>query len=291
MNYKTALNNPKNFKAITSLSIEEFQMLIPKFEEIVDDYFAKKTFSGKPRTRKYVPKKTNILPSIEDKLFFILIFMKNNILQELHAAHFDMTQDMCNKWIHILMPLCLKLLEEHIPTTKIEDVDFKETVAMDVTERGVQRDIYEQEVYFSGKKKRHTIKNLAIVSLFGIILFVSPTFEGTKHDKKIADMYKLPTKVPILVDLGFYGMQKDYLNMIMPHKKPIKAELTPEQIKENQKIASKRIVVEHVFGSVKINRIVKDVCRLTKAGCRDLVFFIACGLHNYKLKLKNNFCS
>jgi len=50
---------------------------------------------------------------------------------------------------------------------------------------GVERPIYrpsdkvDRELYYSGKKKRHTLKNVLIVDEFGAIHFLSDTYEGS----------------------------------------------------------------------------------------------------------------
>jgi len=66
-------------------------------------HFEYKTLKGAYHQRKYSPRKTEYLPTNADKLFFILIYLKNNPLQEHHAAAFGLTQDMANKWIHLLI--------------------------------------------------------------------------------------------------------------------------------------------------------------------------------------------
>jgi hypothetical protein len=69
-------------------------------------------------------------------------------------------------------------------------------------------------------------------------------------------------------------------------KKPKGKELTDEQKKSNQSIASFRILVEHAIGGVKKCRIVKDRIRCYKLGFEDLVMLLACGLHNLRMSLK-----
>ena len=71
----------------------------------------------------------------------------------------------------------------------------------------------------------------------------------------------------------------------MPVKKPKGKELTDEQKQENKKKASQRVVVEHAIGQVKVWRIVKDKIRSYRHKLRDEVMLIACGLHNFKVKV------
>jgi hypothetical protein len=137
------------------MTLKEFDGLLPLFAQKWDSYIRKFTLSGKPRTRRYSPK-GDFDMSEENLLFFIMVYLKNNNLQETHAAMFDMKQDMCNKLIHILHPIVNKSLEQYRPETNGSRLDYviqkNEYLAGDCTERKVQRDSYCQEEYYSGKK-------------------------------------------------------------------------------------------------------------------------------------------
>jgi len=52
-------------------------------------------------------------------------------------------------------------------------------------------------------------------------------------------------------------------------------------------MSSSRIVVEHVLAGVKRCRIVKDIFRNTRVGIEDRVLVIACGLHNFRQKMRS----
>lgn len=157
MKINTIQNNSKKMKALTSLEPEEFETLIPKFEARWLDYIEKYTLDGKPRLNKYSPKSEKGLLSIEEKLFFILVFHKQNPTQEFLAFSFDLEQDMANKWIKVLLPVLEKTLHEYHAEEKEQKINQviqeKETYKLDVTERPVQRDTYEQEEFYTGKKK------------------------------------------------------------------------------------------------------------------------------------------
>jgi hypothetical protein len=74
----------------------------------------------------------------------------------------------------------------------------------------------------------------------------------------------------------------------MPTKKPKGKELSENQQKENRKISSFRILVEHAIGGIKKCRIVKERFRCRKFGFDDVVMLIACALHNFRMSL--NMC-
>ncbi len=117
--------------------------------------------------------------------------------------------------------------------------------------------------------------------------FLSDTYEGSRHDKPIADQtpYPLPKGSALLQDLGFVGFTLEDIEITMPHKKPRGGELTAEQKAENRLIAHRRVRVEHIICSIKRLRIVKDTIRLWKDTARDMVMEVCVGLHNFRLRL------
>jgi hypothetical protein len=120
-----------------------------------------------------------------------------------------------------------------------------------------------------------------------MILFLSATDAGRTHDKRIADAspYPLPAGSQWLQDLGCLAFTLDHVDIIMPTRKPRGRPLTRAQKTANRRIARRRVRIEHVNSSVKRCRIVHDTCRLRKAGVRDLVMEVSCGLHNFRIRL------
>ena len=128
------------------------------------------------------------------------------------------------------------------------------------------------------------------------ILWLSGTFDGHVHDKKIADEQpiRFPSGITLWQDTGFLGHKPEKVTVKMPVKKPEGKQLTEQQKQENRNISSFRIIVEHAICGVKRCRIVKERFRGYKFGFDDLVMLIACGLHNFRISLKteliNTYC-
>lgn len=131
------------------------------------------------------------------------------------------------------------------------------------------------------------MKNLVLTDRTFTILFLSETYGGIVHDKRIADAYPypLPAGSWLLQDLGFLAFSLEGVETLTPIKKPKGGTLTAAQKAFNQQLASLRVHIEHVISSVKRCRIVKDICRLRIAGTKDAVMEIACSLHNFRLAL------
>jgi hypothetical protein len=126
-----------------------------------------------------------------------------------------------------------------------------------------------------------------LVNVFLTLLFLSDTYGGRVHDKRIADAtpYPLPARSQLLQDLGFLAFTLPQVEILMPTKKPRGGELSLEQELANQALHQRRLRIEHVNSSIKRCRIVKDRVRLWKEGVRDLVMELCCALHNFRVRL------
>ncbi|MBA0086645.1 MAG: hypothetical protein HRJ53_16815, partial [Acidobacteria bacterium Pan2503] len=107
------------------------------------------------------------------------------------------------------------------------------TFAHDGTERRIVRpqDPAEQKESYSGKKRDHTVKNVLLVNALLLILFLSDTYGGRVHDKRIADAtpYPLPARSRLLQDLGFLAFTLPQVEILMPTKKPCGQEVALEE--------------------------------------------------------------
>src|SRR6476659_4630020 len=104
-------SRPLEFLDFTSLTLDEFQQLVPPFETAFHARMATWRMDGKPRTaRRFTVYKTCPLPTPEDRLLFILIYLKTYALQVVHGRLFGMMQGKANQWIHGLLPVLLAAL-------------------------------------------------------------------------------------------------------------------------------------------------------------------------------------
>src|SRR5438128_5944759 len=102
---------PTEFLDLTSLTLDEFQLLVPPFEAAFHAHLAAWRLDGKPRTaRRFTVYKNCPLPTPEDRLFFLLTYLKTYALQVVHGRLFGMVQGKANQWIHVLLPVLLAAL-------------------------------------------------------------------------------------------------------------------------------------------------------------------------------------
>jgi hypothetical protein len=104
-------SRPVEFLDFTSLTLDEFQQLVPSFEAIFQAHMAAWRLDGKPRTaRQFSVYKNCPLPTPEDRLLFILAYVKTYSLQVVQGRLFGMGQSKANQWIHVLLPALLAAL-------------------------------------------------------------------------------------------------------------------------------------------------------------------------------------
>ncbi len=104
-------SRPTEFLDFTSLTLDEFQQLVPPFEAAFQAHMAAWRLDGKPRTaRQFAVYKNCPLPTPEDRLFFMLVYLQTYALQVVQGRLFGMGQSKANQWIHVLLPALLAAL-------------------------------------------------------------------------------------------------------------------------------------------------------------------------------------
>jgi hypothetical protein len=300
--YQNIQAYPKLLLAMTGLTEDEFANVLLTFTQVWEAYITQEYVNRSTRQRRYgAGQHATTLVTINDKLLFILYYLKVYPLQEILAFEFGMAQSTANAWIHLLTPILQETLERggYLPerdATQVQariEADGDDTYGIDGTERRCQRpqDPETQRACYSGKKKTHTEKNLVIGGLSTrTVVYLSDTYEGRVHDKRIADTEQptLPEEIALYKDTGFQGYEPEHVLTFQPQKKPRGKELSQEQKAENRLISKVRIVIEHLIAGIKRCRIVKDVFRNTKVHFDDLVMELACGLHNFRVHFRTS---
>jgi len=104
-------SRPMEFLDFTSVTLDEFQQLVPPFEAAFQVRMTAWRMDGKPRTaRRFTVYQNCPLPTPEDRLLFILVYLKTYALQVVQGRLFGMVQGKANQWIHVLLPVLLAAL-------------------------------------------------------------------------------------------------------------------------------------------------------------------------------------
>ena len=289
LNYNDVKEKPDILRAMTSLNRDEFEILCKIFGEVWDEK------TGQVEKAPSKGGRNPILKSSDDRLFFILFYLKTYPLQEVLAHLFGMSQGQANFLIYQFSEMLRETLKRtgHLPARIPEEMiqrladEGPQDFGMDGTERRIERpkDPVRQQQCYSGNQKAHRLKSVVVGGLEDRqIKYLSDTYEGKKHDKKVCDEEKIvvPAGSNLYQDTGFQGYQIPEVTIHQPKKKPRGGELTRADKIQNCLISGIRVVIEHIIAGVKRCRIVKDVFRNTKDDYDDQVMELACGLHNFR---------
>lgn len=297
LNLQRVLKEDRLLRALIGLNRKAFEELKLAFEQELREEEVPRRSQRERLRAKGAGRKAH-LETVEKKLIYILFYFKCYPTFDLAGILFDLDRSQANRWMHRLQKVLEKALGRKmaLPKRKISTIEeFKESfpgvkrVILDGTERPIQRskDQEQQKQDYSGKKKRHTRNHLGAVDPDKRILILSKAYHGKDHDKGILNREQwvdfMPDEVKIQGDLGFQGLQNQFVNVEIPHKKPKGGELTEQQKKENRDLASERVVCEHAFAGVKRYGIATHVYRNRIKDFDDLSMFTATGLWNFYL--------
>ena len=304
------IRDERQLRALLGLPSKAFNKLLNVFSTIFENkknerYEARK--QPKSRTRQPGGGAKGKLPTAQHKLEFILYYYKTYPTFDELAAHFDLSRSNAHQNVHKLSPILHEALSKmkmipHRNFNSIEEfktaVDDIDRILIDATERAYRRakDYDVQREYYSGKKKRHTVKNTIISTEDKFIFFLGQTFTGRSHDYKMLKLEFPPhihwfEDISVLVDLGYLGINSDYEseNIHVPHKKPRKSKnnpnpsLTDEQIEDNKTLSKVRIIVENAIAGIKRYNILVHSFRNRIKDFDDQVIAVSAGLWNLSL--------
>ena len=294
INPKKLLRRERQLKSVIGMSGKEFKILHEQFKIIYN-----KSQQKKPRKRAVGGGRQGVIKDTKSKLLFILMYVKVYPTYDLAGALFGVVASCPHEWSNKYLPILEEALGRHcvLLARKISSVkEFKrlypgvQEVILDGAERPIQRpkNNKNQKKAYSGKKKRHTRKNIYLVNKGKKILYLSPTKSGKIHDfkqfKKMGIIDAIPEDTDILADKGFIGID-DVSNhqTFVPKKKPKNDFLTPEEKEDNSLISSIRIKVEHAIGGVKRLGIATNIFR-GRFGSDDRFTFVSAALWNFHLQ-------
>lgn len=164
LTYTQLKENPRRFLSMTSLTVAEFESLVPVFaEEYEATQSSTHTREGTLRQRRPGGGQKTRLVTVEDKLLFILTYHKTYPIQTVQGLQFGLSQSHANEWIHRLMPSLQKTLARLHYAPELNPAAFKfsgattdkvTSLMMDGTERRRQRpkNPKKQRENYSGKK-------------------------------------------------------------------------------------------------------------------------------------------
>lgn len=299
LSYDRLSRKPRLFKSFTGLSVQQFDDIF----KIIEPKYPKheiKRLSYKRNREREIGGGRRFKLFVKDRVIMILVYYRLYITYTLMEFLFGLDQsNVCRdiQKIERLIRSCLPIPQKLYKVTRRlktkEEVEqyFPGFMAFtDCTEQPIPKpeDRLRKRLYYSGNKKKHTVKNLYTVNQKGLIIYKTKHRQrGRRHDYRIykKNHPELPNEVTSMFDLGFLGVEKDY-----PKQKsslPIKKEkgcyeLTTQEKEYNRNHSAKRIVIEHTICRIKKYRIMNDVFR-NRLRKYDKVSDIVSGLVNYRI--------
>ena len=234
LTYTEVRGNQRRCLALTGLAPSEFDLLLPAFRRCCERlYPADRTQDGRPRQRFPGGGRTGALSAPEQKLVFLLVYLKTYPLQVVMAELFGLSQPQVNYWLRRLLPVLRDALDQLGVLPERDPQAFAGSATpplgrtrriLDGTERRRQRpkNPEKQRAHYSGRKKTHSDKNLVVADARSKrIGFLGRTCEGRLPDKSIADQEGIayPPGTVLYKDSGFQGYEPPVAQTCQAKKK------------------------------------------------------------------------
>jgi len=302
LSYDRLSKKPLLFKSFTGLTEQEFDEI---YNEITKRYKKHeiKRLSKRIDRQRYIGAGRPFKIDLENRFLMILVYYRLYITYTLAGFLFDLDQsNICRdiQKIEGLIRSCIPIPQKIYNITKRlktpEEVEkyFPGFLAFtDCTEQQIPRPVDKQrkKIFYSGKKKKHTVKNQIMVNNRGYIIHKIGYKKGRRHDY---DVYKknhpvIPKQVVNVVDLGYLGIETDFPEQLsaLPYKKRYQEDISQEEKEYNKIHSKKRIVIEHTICRLKKYRIMRDVFR-NKRRKYNKASDIVAGLINYRIMNQQN---
>lgn len=296
MNLRSFFRDDRATKALLGLSKKEFEELIPAFEQALKAAYKE---VRPDRKRKLGGGKIGILRSVEEKLAFVLFYLKTYPTFDVLGAFTGRDRSRSCRSAHFLFPVLEKTLKIKLvlPKRQIRSVEelletFPEAreIFLDGVERPVQKPTSQKrkKKLYSGKKKGTMRKNILLSDKKKYIGLLTQTKSGRRHDKRLFDkadiVRHIPEEISLITDTGFQGIQSLHTNTLMPKKGSKKHPLTIEEKQNNRLISSVRILVEHAIAGMKRFKAATDIYRNRKPNTDDRFMLLSAGLWNLHLQ-------
>ena len=158
-----------------------------------------------------------------------------------------------------------------------------EVVYIDATETHIERPQKKQRQYYSGKKKRHTIKAQVVVNKPNREIICTSFSNGKRHDFRVfkESKVRILPDIKIVTDTGYQGIAKIHPNSELPKKQTKKNPLTAAEKEHNRKISSERVKNEHAIGFIKRFKVISEKYRNRRKRFK-LRFNLIAGVCNYE---------
>ncbi|MGH7926387.1 MAG: transposase family protein [Candidatus Binatia bacterium] len=264
----STLLHKRQFRYLTGVSPDIFMQMVRRVSPSWERHCKRKNRSGRPYG----------VGDLEDHLLVMLILYRCHITQDFLALLYGVDKATVCRSLKRIEKLARRVfgVKRRINVSKEE----AQSLLADATEQPVQRPRRRQKRYYSGKKKRHTIKNEIVATAEGRIAAVSKSAAGSVHDITIRRRGPpLPENARIYADSGYQGYQNDHPALEIPYKSSKKHPLTKDEKEYNHALSRFRVRAEHALARMKRFRILADCFRYPRSE-HAIKFAIIAGIAN-----------
>jgi hypothetical protein len=277
--------SPKAFRLLTGITPAVFDRLLadltPRYEQ------AEARRKDRPGRKRRPGAGRKHALALTDRLLMLLMYYRTYTTHAFLGFLFSVDDSAVGRNINPLQPLLAGIFRIPERRIKLDPEEIRE-LFFDATERPTRRPKQGQREYYSGKKRRHTIKNQVVTTRRTKppgpckkpqrlrIAAVSESFPGSVHDKKVYDRTRAvtPPDARRTGDTAYLGTSLE-----TPARKPRGGALTAAQKARNRRVSRRRIVVEHGIGKMKVWRVAAERYR-NPVRRHTLIMKNVAGLHN-----------
>jgi hypothetical protein len=295
--YEKLSRRPAAFRHMTGMTVVEFDGLYRQAEPALGEGRVER-LNLRPRQRA-IGAGGQFKNNARDRLLMALFWLRVYPTYDVLGFLFDLDKSNVCRNLHPALAVLRHLLGDEIawPNShkrkKMKMDQFAEEFAdviaiVDATEQPTQRPKEKgtQKIYYSGKKKRHTLKHQLTVTREGKIIHIGQTAPGARHDRTMfADSGvgdRLQDDEACMGDKGYQGIQHG-CKAVLPDKKPKGKALSAVQRARNRRITQVRIVVEHTIGRMKTFQVLAQTYRHPRES-HDEAFEIVAALTNRQIR-------
>src|SRR6476659_9988752 len=303
ISYARLFKRPLLFRSFTGLTVSEFDSIYIEIESKYNEHERRRRLSNRKKRQRDVSAGRPFKLKVKERFLMLLVYYRLYITYTLSGFLFDLDQSNICRDISIIEPLvkrCIPLPKKLYKRTRrrvrtIDEVEeeyfpgFKAFIDSSEQEIPRPKNKRKRKSYYSGKKKKHTIKTQYMVNGEGTILHKTRHERGRIHDYEIFKNKHptTPPQVENVLDLGYLGVQNDFptVKSVLPFRKNRKkSELSNEEKKYNRKHSKLRVIVEHTVSRIKKYGIMGTKFR-NRLGRYDHASDIVSGLVNFRIMM------
>lgn len=250
ISYTKLHRKPQTFRRLFGIKVEDFEKILQKASPL----WEKKVLKQYQRPGR--PYKL----ALPDMILALLLYYRSYVTQEFIGYLFGVDDSQVCRFIKRLEPILAHVVA--ISKRKKLSKEEVESLIIDATEQPIERPKKKQKPYYSGKKKRHTLKTEIRVNLKGRIVHVSKSHPGSVHDFTVFKKEPPPPEGSrLFVDSGYQGIHEIHSDSEFPYKNQKNKSLDKEEKEYNAALSRIRVKVENVLAKIKTFNILSQKYR------------------------------